>query len=81
MSGIVNLNSLSRHLGDWRASGAEDVAYRSLADALKGLVLDGRLPLDARLPWGGTKDSGIGRDLSRKALDAYLEEKVVSLAL
>lgn len=38
-------------------------------------------PLDARLPWGGTKDSGIGRDLSRKALDAYLEEKVVSLAL
>ena len=50
MSGIVNLNGLSRHLGDWRASGAEDVAYRSLADALKGLVLDGRLPLDARLP-------------------------------
>ena len=49
MSGIVNLNGLSRHLGDWRASGAEDVAYRSLADALKGLVLDGRLPLDARL--------------------------------
>lgn len=38
-------------------------------------------PLDARLPWGGTKDSGVGRDLSRKALDAYLEEKVVSLAL
>jgi acyl-CoA reductase-like NAD-dependent aldehyde dehydrogenase len=38
-------------------------------------------PLDARLPWGGTKDSGIGRDLSRKALDGYLEEKVVSLAL
>lgn len=47
---VVNLNSLSRHLGDWRASGVEDVAYRSLADALKGLVLDGRLPLDARLP-------------------------------
>jgi hypothetical protein len=47
---IVNLNSLSRHLGDWRAAGSEDVAYRSLADALKGLVLDGRLPLDARLP-------------------------------
>ncbi|MFC5342683.1 PLP-dependent aminotransferase family protein [Brevundimonas staleyi] len=50
MTGPVNLNSLSRQLGDWRATGAEDVAYRSLADALKGLVLDGRLPLDARLP-------------------------------
>lgn len=38
-------------------------------------------PLDARLPWGGIKDSGIGRDLSRKALDSYLEEKVISVAL
>lgn len=50
MSSVVNLNSLSRHLGDWRAMGTEDVAYRSLADGLKRLVLDGRLPLDARLP-------------------------------
>ena len=47
---VVNLISLSRHLGDWRASGTKDVAWRSLADALKGLVLDGRLALDARLP-------------------------------
>ena len=50
MPGVVNLNSLSRHLGDWRAAGSEEVAYRSLAAALKRLVLDGRLPLDARLP-------------------------------
>ncbi|MFN3815145.1 PLP-dependent aminotransferase family protein [Brevundimonas sp.] len=50
MSSVVNLNSLCRHLGDWRTLGTEDVAYRSLADALKRLVLDGRLPLDARLP-------------------------------
>ena len=38
-------------------------------------------PLDARLPWGGVKHSGIGRDLSRAALDSYLEEKVVTTAL
>jgi phenylacetaldehyde dehydrogenase len=38
-------------------------------------------PLDARLPWGGLKDSGVGRDLSRKALDSFLEEKLISLAL
>lgn len=51
MSGTtINLNSLVRHLGDWRAAGAVDVGYRSLAFALKGLVLDGRLPLHARLP-------------------------------
>ncbi|MCQ4438233.1 aldehyde dehydrogenase family protein, partial [Clostridioides difficile] len=33
-------------------------------------------PIDARLPWGGTKQSGIGRDLSKAALDSYLEEKI-----
>ncbi len=38
-------------------------------------------PLDARLPWGGLKDSGIGRDLSSRAVQSYLEEKVVTLAL
>lgn len=50
MPTVVNLKSLLRHLGDWRAVGSEDVAYRSLADALRRLVLDGSLPLDARLP-------------------------------
>ncbi|WP_186061151.1 aldehyde dehydrogenase family protein [Burkholderia gladioli] len=38
-------------------------------------------PIDARLPWGGTKQSGIGRDLSKAALDSYLEEKTITLAL
>ncbi|ELW9447556.1 aldehyde dehydrogenase [Burkholderia cenocepacia] len=38
-------------------------------------------PIDARLPWGGTKQSGIGRDLSKAALDSYLEEKIVTAAL
>jgi acyl-CoA reductase-like NAD-dependent aldehyde dehydrogenase len=38
-------------------------------------------PLDARLPWGGIKQSGIGRDLSRAALESYLEEKVITAAL
>jgi len=38
-------------------------------------------PIDARLPWGGTKQSGIGRDLSQAALDSYLEEKIITAAL
>ncbi|MGJ7530619.1 aldehyde dehydrogenase family protein [Variovorax sp. GB1P17] len=38
-------------------------------------------PLDARLPWGGGKDSGLGRDLSAKALDTYLEERIVTVML
>lgn len=45
------------------------------------VAVNGWSPLDARLPWGGYKDSGIGRDLSRSALDAYTEEKVVSLVM
>lgn len=45
------------------------------------VAINGWSPLDARLPWGGCKDSGIGRDLSRTALDAYTEEKVVSLVM
>lgn len=38
-------------------------------------------PIDARLPWGGTKQSGVGRDLSKAALDSYLEEKIITAAL
>lgn len=68
---IVNLNSLARHLGDWRAAGSEDVAYRSLADALKGLVLDGRLPLDARLPGERRLAEGLG--VSRITISAALD--------
>lgn len=68
---LVNLNSLARHLGDWRAAGAEDVAYRSLAAALKGLVLDGRLPLDARLPGERRLAEGLG--VSRITISAALD--------
>lgn len=71
MSGIINLNSLSRHLGNWRASGTEDIAYRSLADALKGLVLDGRLPLDARLPGERRLAEALG--VSRITVTAAME--------
>lgn len=80
---VVNLNSLSRHLGDWRGAGAEDVAYRSLADALKGLVLDGRLPLDARLPGERRLAEGLGVSritvstaLDRLRADGFLISRV-----
>ncbi|WP_110855871.1 aldehyde dehydrogenase family protein [Paraburkholderia silvatlantica] len=38
-------------------------------------------PLDARLAWGGHKDSGIGHDLSRTAVTSYLREKTVTVSL
>ena len=37
--------------------------------------------LDASVPFGGYKQSGIGRDMGRAALDAYLETKAVWIAL
>lgn len=72
MSGItITLNSLVRHLGSWRAAGAIDVRYRSLAFALKGLILDGRLPLNARLPSERRLAEGLG--VSRITVSAALD--------
>mgnify|MGYP001757386134 FL=1 len=58
------------------------VAHRVAAQLDAGAVaINCWSPLDPRVPWGGGKDSGVGKDLSRKALESYLEEKVVTLAL
>ena len=43
----VTGRTLAKHLGSWRAEG---VAYAELADRIKLLVLDGRLPTRTRLP-------------------------------
>lgn len=37
--------------------------------------------IDPALPWGGVKNSGIGRELGRTALDEYTEEKVITVVL
>jgi len=58
------------------------VAHRMAARLQVGAVaVNCWSPLDARLPWGGLKDSGVGNDLSSSALIAYLEEKVVTVLL
>ena len=57
-------------------------AHRVAAALRVGAVaVNGWSPLDARLPWGGGRDSVIGRDLSAAALDGYLDDKVVTLVL
>ena len=48
MSGSLNPSSLARLLGQWNPGAAP--AYRELADVVRLLVLDGRVPLDAALP-------------------------------
>lgn len=48
MSGSLNPTALARLLGSWQ-SGALP-AYRELADVVRLLVMDGRIPLDVALP-------------------------------
>ncbi|QYC09859.1 PLP-dependent aminotransferase family protein [Brevundimonas nasdae] len=59
--------TLIRHLGDWRRPGA-GAAYRQLAGAVRLLILDGRLPLDARLP--GERELAQTLGLSRTTVSA-----------
>lgn len=41
---------LARELGNWRTSSSSGPAYHGLADAIRLLIIDGRLPVGARLP-------------------------------
>lgn len=59
---IVHPSSLLRHLGAWRTAHAGPT-YRQLSDALRLLVLDGRLPLATRLP--GERELATALGLSR----------------
>lgn len=48
MSGSLNPSALARLLGQWNLGTAP--AYRELADVVRLLILDGRVPLDVALP-------------------------------
>ncbi|OBI71303.1 PLP-dependent aminotransferase family protein [Mycobacterium sp. E740] len=46
----LDVDLLARELGHWRTSSRSGPAYRGLADAIRLLIVDGRLPVGARLP-------------------------------
>lgn len=46
----LNVDLLVRELGNWRTSSATGPVYQGLADGIRMLIVDGRLPVDARLP-------------------------------
>lgn len=54
-----------------------------LAAQLKvgGVWINGGAPPDPRLPWGGTRSSGIGRELGFAGIEANTEEKTVTITL
>src|SRR3954469_9305613 len=41
---------LARELGNWRTSSRSGPAYQGLSDAIRLLIVDGRVPVGARLP-------------------------------
>ena len=46
----LDVDLLARELGNWRTATVSGPAYLGLADALRLLIIDGRLPVGARLP-------------------------------
>ena len=59
-----------------------NAAHSIAARVRAGTVwINGWGAIDPRLPWGGFKSSGIGRELGWRGLEACTEEKVVSVIL
>ncbi len=46
----LDVDLLLRELGNWRTSSLSGPAYHGLADAVRLLIVDGRVPVGARLP-------------------------------
>jgi acyl-CoA reductase-like NAD-dependent aldehyde dehydrogenase len=59
-----------------------NAAHAIAARVRAGTVwINGWGAIDPRLPWGGFKTSGIGRELGERGLDACTEEKVVTVVM
>jgi acyl-CoA reductase-like NAD-dependent aldehyde dehydrogenase len=59
-------------------SRAHSIARRVEAGAV---AVNGWSPLDPRLPWGGSKLSGQGRELGRAGIEANTSEKTITIIL
>jgi phenylacetaldehyde dehydrogenase len=57
---------------------AHGVAAKLKAGAIG---INGWAPIDPRLPWGGFKTSGIGRELGYSGIEACTEEKVITIVM
>ncbi|ERB54263.1 hypothetical protein N806_24370 [Rhodococcus sp. P27] len=50
MTRVLGARSLARDLGSWQEESGRRPAYRALADGIRLLVHDGRVPLGVALP-------------------------------
>ncbi|MEX3743401.1 GntR family transcriptional regulator, partial [Mycolicibacterium porcinum] len=46
----LDVDLLTRELGNWRTSSQSGPAYLGLADAIRLLIVDGRVPVGSRIP-------------------------------
>ena len=46
----LDVDLLARELGNWRTSSSSGPAYQGLADGLRMLIIDGRVPVGAQVP-------------------------------
>ncbi|HEV7184058.1 MAG TPA: PLP-dependent aminotransferase family protein, partial [Leifsonia sp.] len=69
MSAPLTARSLEAALGEWRGGGSH---YQELADRIRLLVLDGRIPIDTRLP--AERDLAGQLQLSRTTVTAAYRE-------
>jgi hypothetical protein len=69
-----------RHFASW-ADKIEVAGCHRLAAQLRagGVWINGPGAPDARLPWGGLKASGIGRELRFAGIEGTTEEKTVTI--
>ncbi|WP_344372285.1 PLP-dependent aminotransferase family protein [Agromyces tropicus] len=70
MDATLSARALDTLLGDWRGDGGS--AYRALADRIRLLILDGRIPVDTRLP--AERDLAERLHLSRTTVTAAYRE-------
>ncbi|MCT4713756.1 PLP-dependent aminotransferase family protein [Enterobacteriaceae bacterium H18W14] len=66
----TGISSLIKLLGHWYQDASRTPVYRQLADGLRLLILDGRLPLESRLP--GERELAAALGVSRTTVAAAL---------
>ena len=69
--------SLVRLLGHWQQTSSRTPRWRQLADALRLLILDGRLALNTRLP--GERELAAALDVSRTTISSALVSRVAPI--
>jgi DNA-binding transcriptional MocR family regulator len=68
----IGAPSLHRLMGGWRAASGREPTYRQIGQALRLLILDGRLPIGIRLP--GERHLAAELDVSRTTVAAAYAE-------